>query len=66
MFSEDQDIDNITSEIDALQVRLNKSKADYIEILEKVMIDFKNQKRRLMLNLRHLRYELRKDICCII
>jgi hypothetical protein len=66
MFSEDQDIDNITSEIDALQVRLNKSKADYIEILEKVMIDFKNQKRRLMLNLRHLRYELRKDIFCII
>jgi hypothetical protein len=52
--------------MEVIQARINTSKANYLELLEKIMTDFKSQNGRIMLNLKHLRYEMKNDIIGMI
>jgi len=66
LFSLDENTDEATRKIEEQQRVVDSTKKDFMEMLESIMEDFKDQKGRQLLNLRHLRVELRVEVFDLI
>jgi|JI61114C2RNA_FD_contig_31_7931536_length_1291_multi_2_in_0_out_0_2 F0F1-type ATP synthase membrane subunit b/b' len=55
LFSLEENTDEVTKRIEEQEQEVSTTKKEFLEMLEKIMEDFKDQKGRQLLNLRHLR-----------
>lgn len=66
LFSLDENVDEATAKLQLQQEVVARSKKEFLDLLQRIMEDFKDQKGRQLLNLRHLRVELQKDVFDLI